>query len=329
MEECDDGNTVAGDGCSPTCRMEPRCGDGRITPPEQCDDGNLTACDGCSPSCRIERCGNGTLECAEECDDGNTVAGDGCSPTCRNEPPPPACGNGIVEPGEMCDLGPMNADRPAVEVVQATELVFGARIIHRANTASAFYGWLSASAHTGYEALETSNLFLYRDLNSGILSLFAIHGIDRDTSGLSQPTGDVRFDITGVPEGAVVAVSDDPGEFVQVTPTSYRGRWRFANNTDGGVIQGLPLPGSWVIRVSATFAAGIRTWRWVDEPSWFTPLTIGTDVILRAYPSPSMCRTDCTVPRCGDGRHDGGEVCDDGNNRSGDGCSADCSRMPG
>eukprot|EP01079_Euglenida_sp_SAG-EU17-18_P003017 gene3017-3577_t len=39
-EQCDDGNTVAGDGCSPACQIEARCGDGTVTRPEQCDDAN-------------------------------------------------------------------------------------------------------------------------------------------------------------------------------------------------------------------------------------------------------------------------------------------------
>ena len=41
----------------------------------------------------------------------------------------------------------------------------------------------------------------------------------------------------------------------------------------------------------------------------------------------AACRTDCTVPTCGDGRFDAGEVCDDGNTVSGDGCSSDCRRL--
>ncbi|MFH2009213.1 MAG: kelch repeat-containing protein [bacterium] len=36
------------------------------------------------------------------------------------------------------------------------------------------------------------------------------------------------------------------------------------------------------------------------------------------------CRTDCVVVRCGNGLLDPGEVCDDGNQASGDGCSGDC-----
>ena len=56
-------------------------------PLEQCDDGNNIALDGCSDLCVDEDatmdCGNGLLETdgvtPEECDDGNTDADDGCS----------------------------------------------------------------------------------------------------------------------------------------------------------------------------------------------------------------------------------------------------------
>jgi cysteine-rich repeat protein len=83
-EQCDDGNAVAGDGCSPHCQRE-ECGNAVLDPGEQCDDGNLNSGDGCSASCKLERCGNGTVEAGEDCDDGNTVAGDGCSPHCLIE----------------------------------------------------------------------------------------------------------------------------------------------------------------------------------------------------------------------------------------------------
>jgi cysteine-rich repeat protein len=48
---------------------------------------------------------------------------------------------------------------------------------------------------------------------------------------------------------------------------------------------------------------------------------------ITALDSPSACRTNCTVPRCGDGILDGGEVCDDGNVIGGDGCSVDCKSL--
>jgi cysteine-rich repeat protein len=81
-EECDDGNFVEDDGCSPRCFVE-RCGDGIVQPPEECDDGNAVAGDGCTPDCIRERCGDGIVQPPEECDDGNTNDDDACSNSCR------------------------------------------------------------------------------------------------------------------------------------------------------------------------------------------------------------------------------------------------------
>ena len=50
---------------------------------EDCDDGNTVRGDGCSADCSREVCGNGVLDPNEQCDDGNTVDGDGCTATCR------------------------------------------------------------------------------------------------------------------------------------------------------------------------------------------------------------------------------------------------------
>jgi fibro-slime domain-containing protein len=115
-EECDDGNTNSGEGCSSTCRLETDwaclivgqpcsstvvCGDGRISGNEVCDDRNTTDGDGCSADCsQVEvgwvcnaaglrcqpDCGDGLLTGSEECDDGNLTAGDGCSAACKVEP---------------------------------------------------------------------------------------------------------------------------------------------------------------------------------------------------------------------------------------------------
>lgn len=54
---------------------------------EECDDGNTVDGDGCNASCQTEFCGDGIVNNggAEECDDGNTVDGDGCSSTCKKE----------------------------------------------------------------------------------------------------------------------------------------------------------------------------------------------------------------------------------------------------
>jgi len=116
-------------------------------------------------------------------------------------------------------------------------------------------------------------------------------------------------------------------EFRATGATSYSGNWWFRDNTDGGIVRGITLPGDFTIRIRPDFMMGLSTWRWVNESSFFSPLNMSQDVLLTAYPSPSMCRTDCTVPECGDNILDGGEVCDDGNTIGGDGCAADCSSV--
>ncbi len=83
-EECDDGNTTAGDGCSDICEFE-ICGDGQVDAGEECDDGNIADDDGCSSQCLNEVCGDGTVQTGEECDDGNLTPGDGCDGNCLME----------------------------------------------------------------------------------------------------------------------------------------------------------------------------------------------------------------------------------------------------
>ncbi len=135
-EACDDGNTVAGDGCSPTCTTESGfscqgstcaavCGDGLKNGAEACDDANKTNGDGCSSTCTVEAgfvcavqgqpctgiCGDGQKKGAETCDDGNTTPNDGCSAvcaaelgwTCANTVCTPKCGDGLRKGDEQCD----------------------------------------------------------------------------------------------------------------------------------------------------------------------------------------------------------------------------------
>jgi cysteine-rich repeat protein len=103
-EECDDGNVVAGDGCSAICSVE-RCGDGvvQLASGEECEPaltlgvgcdaiGFATGTLGCDATCRFDvsgcvaaGCGNGVLEASEACDDSGVLDGDGCSAVCLLE----------------------------------------------------------------------------------------------------------------------------------------------------------------------------------------------------------------------------------------------------
>lgn len=148
-EACDDGDTDAGDGCSPECAVEDgfrcppaggacrpiTCGDRLVETPERCDDGNADAGDGCDAACQPEpgwvctipgvacgaaACGDRVVAGFEQCDDGDAVAGDGCDASCRSEPGfacPSAggdcrttrCGDGVPEGLEQCDDGNVRA----------------------------------------------------------------------------------------------------------------------------------------------------------------------------------------------------------------------------
>jgi cysteine-rich repeat protein len=125
------------------------CGDSKKIGTEQCDDGNTNSGDGCSSNCQIEpgatcpelgkpcvmaKCGNAERETGELCDCGTDPSklpsgckavnglfyGDpknpGCSKTCTQEPKcqddsgktvacTTSCGDGNVDPGEECDDG--------------------------------------------------------------------------------------------------------------------------------------------------------------------------------------------------------------------------------
>jgi cysteine-rich repeat protein len=155
-EQCDDGDTDPGDGCSATCQIESGwtctgepstcvtvCGDGLIRGIEACDDDDLDNNDGCSSTCTIETgwtcagepsvcdaiCGDGLVRPGEGCDDSGTAPGDGCDAacdvesgwTCMGEPSLCAtvCGDGLLRPGEACDDGgnlPDDGCDPACEI---------------------------------------------------------------------------------------------------------------------------------------------------------------------------------------------------------------------
>src|SRR5262249_6420524 len=161
------------------------------------------------------------------------------------------------------------------------------------------YDYFSASAHTGFEVLGESRLYLYRDLGTGQLSLFTHHGIDFDTTGQFQPQAKGTMSILNLPAIAVVALSDDnPSEFFKDTATSVKGDCNFQGTTDGGVVSGLPFPGNWSLDIDLSFAFGISAWAYRDGNGVLYPLVLGTTAHLTAFDSPSACRLDCTVPVC-------------------------------
>jgi cysteine-rich repeat protein len=322
-EACDDGNPSDADACLTTCELA-SCGDGAVrTGFEACDDGNAVDTDGCRNNCSLPSCGDGVVQTGEECDDGNAFDGDACPSTCIAA----RCGDGFVQSGvESCDFGPANEDRPALWLTQAG-LEAGVRPVQGGAGVVDFYGYDSASAHTGFEDLGASRLLAYQDTSQSLLSLVTVHGIDIDSSAVDQPKGRVGQRFSFLPPGVAVAFSDeDSGELSMVSGTVAVGDWTFHHNTDGGVLSALPFPGSWSIDVESDFLEGIGAWSFIDAGAEID-LTLDEVAHLTAFDSPSDCRLDCTIPSCGDGILDGGEICDDGNSVGGDGCSADCQSL--
>jgi cysteine-rich repeat protein len=352
VELCDDGNTVGGDGCGPRCGPE-TCGDGVVQAGEACDDGNQDQTDGCLSSCALAFCGDGLLHAGveacddgnqldtdscvggcrlarcgdgfvrsgvEACDDGNLVDDDLCDNGCRR----PVCGDGKRAGTEVCDLGSANGDQPAFLISQPSGTRIGTNPFVRGESAATFYDYFSQSSHTGLEQVGESRIYLYADATTGRLSLVVTHGVD-DNMGLVQPSSQVEMDVTGLPPGFSVDLADDnSGEFFTSGPSSVAGRWIFSRNSDGGVIGGLPFPGVWTVTVTPTFDLGITNWAWVRDDGARIPLVMTEPITIQAFDEASRCRVNCTIPRCGDGILDGGELCDDGNVIGGDGCAADC-----
>jgi len=115
-EQCDDGNTYDGDGCSGGCvielgwecpgvglRCRPYCGDGIIVGDESCDDGNRESGDTCSRSCRIEYPACGSFDVPAGSGTGGTSAADFA---CAD----PKCGDAVVMAPEECDSGTLGND---------------------------------------------------------------------------------------------------------------------------------------------------------------------------------------------------------------------------
>src|SRR5262245_36786546 len=241
-------------GCGRLELDPPPCGDGVVQPGEECDDGNQDDGDACLPGCIRAFCGDGIVRVAvEACDDGNRVDDDGCDNACR----PPVCGDGKRAGAEECDQGARNGDGPAFVISQPSGVSMAVHALVSGVDAATFYDYRLESAHTGLERIGESRAFLHLNAGDGALSLFLNHGIDEDTTGVTQPESAVDMDVTGLPPGWFVEVADEPNEFFRTSTDSASGLWSFRRNSDGGVVGGLPFPGAWKVTVEARFDLGI------------------------------------------------------------------------
>jgi len=157
------------------------------------------------------------------------------------------------------------------------------------STAVDFYQYYGASSHMGFESAFQSNMVVYRRTTTGELALIFTHNIDRDSSGQSTGNGGVTLDLGGVPGGAFVDLSDDPShcwDFPRCQEFSLayanEGNWRYTDNTDGGVLSGLPIATPWCISVSPVTWLNINSWVYYSN---------GVDVNLNMSSTADLCYT--------------------------------------
>jgi PKD repeat protein len=149
-----------------------------------------------------------------------------------------------------------------------------------ARSAPAFYNYFDYQANTNLVSPNHSLLFLYRDMNSGVLSLFIIHDAPDDGTD-----GSATFSFAGLPENAEYALMDDTDgsdEFSLDPPNGKVSWYWYSEHTDGLVVSG--IGDNFEITIRPSFLWGIESWdvltgdvhspARVPLPSLTEPLTI-------------------------------------------------------
>lgn len=148
--------------------------------------------------------------------------------------------------------------------------------VERAQTVSSFYNYFSDSAHTPFVEAYASVLYLY--LDTGSSKLYFVFHFNVDGSG--SPDGQADVELQGIPAGAAVAVSDDPGEFNLAR--NPQGQFHYFTNTDGGALGPLPTSSEWTMKVDLTHYGPdpARYQRWVDSDGTHVPLSMTGQVTI-------------------------------------------------
>ncbi len=314
FEECDDGNTVSGDGCSSICKREATCvdDDGGNDPKKQgtvrgagtetdfCQDLNTLMEFTCSTAgspfasrincpfgCRSgicnagPVCGNSSLETGEQCDDGNKINNDGCSATC------------MKESSNTC----IDSDGGYVPTVRGTATV---KTLQATDFCSAD-GTLREYKCAGPDSITSTT---YTCANTC-------------ENGACVPATNICGNrITEVPEQC------DDGNTVEGDGCSSTCRTEFlCIDSDNGAVPGTK---GTVTQESFAYSDSCASPTTVTEFICRTPFQFSSSVIACANGCQNGACNPAPAPVCGNGTIEGNEQCDDGNTVSEDGCNATC-----
>jgi len=229
-------------------------------------------------------CGNGVLELGEECDDGNTVGCDGCSFACEIE--------------DCDDSNPCTVD--------SCQNLLGCRI----DVVPAGTPCCDGSVERSCAELDDQCNFGTCNPLTDACESQPVADLTPCDDGLTCTDNDSCLDGTCGFESCACVGSDpeDPCEDVVVC-LSGGALCRIDLDQDTSACVGTALPtapccGNGIVDPSEACDEGGSN---SDEPD-------------------ATCRVDCRVARCGDGIVDPGrgEMCDDGNEDEGDGCTSGC-----
>jgi len=299
-----------------------RCGDCHLDIGEQCDDGNHTAGDGCSADCQIEACGDGVLAPSEQCDDGNTTFGgsDNCTPGCRIPNGCDTCSEaqcqtkldacfgltGSAEAGPRAGTARSTLCDELLTCVRSTSCDLATRTT---------LGQVGAYVENCYCGTAGDDCFVGKANGSCKAQIEAA----LESADPSTLLGRISGDQPDYPALAAVrdligcqTTSCNTGSACARTPTCGDGVREDRNLTDPIMtVGGKEVPCD--DKLTAT-----------GHGCSFEECDNGSDGDNANGKPGSNCDQYCLRVACGNYVTDGTEDCDDGNNVSGDGCSADC-----
>ncbi len=333
-EQCDDGNSTNGDGCSSICLKETL---GTCVPmltvygpaaPIQC----LVSCSG-QPACHIMTngqtlyydnacanpcglvCGNTVVDPGEECDDGNTSNGDGCSSTCTNE---------STEICHTIDFDNLQKGTIVSNQYSNLKLAISANNNKSGHPDKAII-FDSANPSGGDDDLGTPNEdFGGPGIGSGgeqgepgenntalnKLLIIAEDIVDSNNDGFVDDPDDEAYG------GSIYFDFDEPVKVSNVKLVDIDNK---SNDVKGFNSSGAEI---FNIRMSDLNHNSVQTIN-VNQSTFSTSKLELKFKESGAVDALTYC-LDNTPAVCGDGTVDSGEECDDGNTTSGDGCSASC-----
>ena len=264
---------------------------------EECDDGELNADapDACRLDCTLPYCMDGIVDSGEECDDGNRVNDDGCSNECLL----PQCGDGVVNGDEECDDGDDDDTNDCLNdcrLPTCGDGVVSDFLREEMHSSPIVTGPTGA---TGHVCDDGATCF----------------GPRCDVSRNGSATEHGICEALGYDQTIWVTWGGGAGESDPEMPHAYN--W-LCSDFDCG-----PSTNTYDRDNCSSFEM-------LNEIMCFGGYEEACDEGEdNSDEVGATCRTDCTLPRCGDGvlEEFRGEECDDGNDIPDDGCSNIC-RLP-